>query len=711
MRSRTMVLAGVAGLAIAAALPAHAQVSPAPADAQIDDTDTDEIVVTARKRSERLQDVPVAVSAISDASLHRQQIADISDLSLAAPSVLVTQTAGSANAAQIFIRGFGQDALGFNSETPVGIYFDDVYLGRVQGSLLDILDIERVEILRGPQGTLYGRNSTTGAVKFVVRRPDLNEVRARGEVTLGSHNRADFRGTVSVPIVPGTLAAKFDFVSRNQDGYVEGVDATGKPNGLLANGMSRSLFRAALNWKPSETVQVDIAGDYSRDRSGSFTGTAITCVAGPNSACSPKFGSPLKTGINHPGLQHSKSMGLTGKVTVDLGFAELKSTSAYRTLDGLDPIDLSVTPGAPSTIHYGQTQNQFSQELQLVSSGDGPLNFAVGLFYFQENWTTDTNFLNLRRNLDTQKAHSYAAYGEVYYKPFPRFSITLGGRITRDTKSIDRKIFSPRTAVSPTVSVLPASYAQNVFTPKVAVDYKPTDDLLVYASWSRGYRPGGYGNTWPSNALAAHGIFAAEETESFDGGVKASLIENRLTIDLAAYRINYKNLQQGQLTPTEFVITSSDARVKGIELEATLRPVSGLSLFGNLGLLDDKITRSNLPGDNLSRRLRYAPRTTFKIGGEYSVPFDGDGNSAFANVNYARVSTTAMDQANSLGLMMPGYGLLDAQIGFRSGSGLYRVTIGGRNLTNQVYWRSGVPGAARYYGQPRTFNVTLAARL
>lgn len=673
--------------------------------------EADEILVTARKREESLKDVPIAVTAFGTGTLQRLQAFNITDLSLAVPSMLVTQTGGSANAAQIFIRGFGQDALGYNSETPVGIYFDDVYMGRSQGSMMDIMDIERIEVLRGPQGTLYGRNSTTGAVRFVVRAPDLDNVRGRADVTFGNFNRVDVRGSLSVPLAAGTVAAKVDVVSRSMDGYVRGVDAAGTPNGLRINGIDRDLVRLALAFKASERIRIDLAGDYSRDRSGAMTGTPITCVAGANSLCTPRFGSPYLAGINFPDQQRFRAWGLSGKITADLGFAELKSITAYRDQAGYDPIDLASIPGAASPILYDQAQNQFSQELQLVSSGDGPFNFALGLFYFHEKWNTDSNFVNLRRNVDAQTANSYAAYGELYFTLLPGLTVTAGGRITHDTKSISRQIFAPLTATMPTADVQPPQFKETVFTPKLSLDYKASQDLLLYASWSRGYRPGGFANTWPGNAIAAGGAFESERAENFEIGAKAAALDNRVSIELAAYRISYTNLQQGQLTPTAFNITSSDARVQGIELETTIRPVDGLSLFGNLGYLDNRITRSNVPGDNLSRKLRYAPEFTFMIGADYNVAIDSAGNRAFANINFSRVSRTPMDLANSLGLIMPAYGLLDASVGMEFSDRRYRVSVGGRNLTDRAYWRSGVPGQSRFYAPPRTILVTLSASL
>lgn len=674
-------------------------------------TAVDEIVVTARKRTENVQNVPIAVSAFSDEALARQQVVNITDLSLAVPNMLITQTGGSSNAAQIFIRGFGQDALGYNSETPVGVYFDDVYLGRSQGTLFDVLDVERVEILRGPQGTLYGRNATTGAVKVVLRRPDLENPTVRGDLTVGSYSRIDVRGAVSVPLIPGKLAGKVDFVSRNESGWLTGVDATGIENGLRANGISRQLIRGALAWQTSDIVRVDIAGDFSNDSSGAITGTPILCAAGANSVCTPRFGDPTKAGINFPGLQRFKTWGGSVKVTADLSFGELKSVTAYRGLNGFDPIDLSVIPGAPTPILYNQDQDQFSQELQLVSSLDGPLNYTAGLFFFQEKWATDTNFVNLRRNVDRQTANSYAAYGEIYYRIVEGFNLTLGGRITHDTKDINRQIFVPRTAAVPTVTLNPPGYSETVFTPKVALDWKASEDVLVYASWSRGYRPGGYGSTWPGNAVAAGGTFDAEKSNSFDAGIKSSWFENKLTLNLAAYHIRYTNLQQSQLTPTAFNVTSSDARVQGVEVELNARPIKGLLLTGNLGLMDNKITRSSVPGDNLSRKLRYAPDASWKIGAEYEVPVNADGASLFFGGNYARVSSTPMDLVNTLSLLMPAYGLLDARIGFREASNRYTVTLGARNLTDTSYWRSGVPGQSRFYAQPRTFLATFAINM
>jgi len=669
-----------------------------------------DIVVTARRRAERLQDVPVAVSAFGAQALAQQQVTDITNLSLAAPSVLITTTGGSANAAQIFIRGFGQDALGYNSETPVAVYYDDVYLGRTQGTVLDTLDVERVEILRGPQGTLYGRNATTGAVKFVPRPPSLDSFRAVAEITGGSYNRLDVRGSLTTPVIEDKLGVKLDVVSRRQDGFVRGVDVSGTPNNFRANGVDRQLVRGALAWQINSGVRVDLSADYSRDRSDPYTGTAITCVAGANSVCQPRYGSPFLTGINFAGQQYYDGWGVTGKFSADLGFSEFKSITAYRGLDALDPIDLADIPGSPSPIIYGQRQDQFSQELQLASSFGGVFDYVAGLYYFNEKWRTNTNFLNLRRNIDEQSADSYAAFGELYIRPIKSLTVTLGGRVTHESKTINRQIFSPLSATTPTVSITPAGYSETVFTPKVAVDFKPVRDLLLYFSWSRGFRPGGYGNTWPGNAIAAAGIFAAEKSESYEFGLKTSLFDDRLTFDFAAYRTNYANLQQGQLTATAFVITSSDVRVQGVEFEATARPFKGLSLFANLGLLDDQVTRSNIPGDNLSRRLRYAPRASFKIGGEYEVPLGGSSNAFFVNGNLSHVSSTAQDQANSLGLIQPGYELVDAQVGVKLASDRYRIAFGGRNLTDAIYWRSGVPGQGRFYAQPRTFAVVVTGK-
>ncbi|MFO1455060.1 MAG: TonB-dependent receptor [Steroidobacteraceae bacterium] len=665
----------------------------------------EEVVVTARKREESLQAAPLAVSAFGEASLARQQISTVVDLNLAVPSVLVTRTGGSSTAAQIFIRGIGQDSLGFNSETPIAVYLDDVYMGRVQGTIVDFIDLERVEVLRGPQGTLYGRNSTAGAVKYVMRRPDLQHPRFVGDVTVGSYNRADVRASGSMPFADGKFAIKADVAVSNQDGYVEGVDATGKKTGQDANGVDRKGGRVALRWQASDVLDFELAVDMTRDRSGVQLSTPITCVSGANSQCEPLYGDPYLAGINLSG-QKSDSSGASLRIEWGLDWANLKSVTAVRKLEFTDPIDLNAVPGAPLTIMSSNDQNQWSQEFQLTSKGSGPWSWVAGAFYFHEESKPDSTFLGARRNVDDQTADSFAVYGEASYGFANGVTLTAGGRWTQDKKDIDRLIYIPMAAATPSISAS-GSFNESVFTPKVSLSWKATDAALLYATYAEGYKPGGFSETWPSTAVAATGQFKSEKTKAYELGAKTSWMDERLTFNAAVYQTDYNGLQQSLLTTTSFAVVTSDVQIQGLEFELAARPVEPWLIYGNIGFLNDKIKASTIPGDNLSRRLRYAPEQTYKLGTEVRFPVGG--MEFFAGASVAHMGATPMDNANTLGIFMPAYEIVDAQLGMVFGGGRWTVTAGGKNVGDTAYWRSGVAGRGRFYAPPSTYALTIKA--
>ena len=667
----------------------------------------EEIVVTARRREESLQTAPVAVSAFNEAALERQQVRNLVDLNLAVPGVLITQTGGSASAAQVFIRGIGQDSLGFNSETPIGIYMDDVYMGRVQGTLVDFIDIERVEILRGPQGTLYGRNSTAGAVKYVLRRPDLQQSRFVADATFGSYDRMDFRATASIPLLPGRLALKLDAVVRNEDGYIDGVDATGARTGDDRNGVDRQGGRLALLWQVSDDVSAEINADLTRDRSGTSISTPIVCVAGANSACQPRFGSPYLAGLNLDD-QELDSSGVALRLGWDLGWADFKSVTAARELEFVDSIDLSAVPGAPLPIISTNDHSQWSQEFQLTSAGDGPWSWVAGAFYFHEKSEPDSTFLGGRRNVDRQTTDSIALYGEASYAFGNGFTLTVGGRWTEDEKDIDREIYIPVSAATPAVSTS-GRFKDDVFTPKVSLSWQVNDSALLYATYAEGYKSGGFSETWPATLVAAEGQFDSEQVESYELGAKTTWLDDRLTLNLAVYQTDYDGLQQSRLTASSFSVLTSDVRIRGVEFEFVARPLPQWLIYGNAGLLDDEILRSNIPGDNLDRRLRYAPERTYKLGTEYRVPLVDFSAEFFAGLSVAHMGSTPMDQLNTQSIFMPSYEIIDAQLGVVFGDGRWTVTAGGRNIDDTAYWRSGIGGLGRFYAQPSAYSLTVRA--
>ncbi|MEQ8403455.1 MAG: TonB-dependent receptor [Oceanicaulis sp.] len=665
-----------------------------------DETPRDVVTVTARRREEALVDTPVTVTAFSPAALERQQAVNLVDLSGASPNLYVAQTGGSASAAQIFIRGVGNDSLGFNTESAIGVYLDDVYLGRVQGGLVDLLAIERIEVLRGPQGTLYGRNATGGAVKYVLEEPDLQDASLAGEVTVGSFERADVRVSASAPLIDDVLAVRFDASARSEEGYVEGVGAGGNLTGETINGVERTTVRAAVRYAPNARFDIEAAADVTRDRSGISLSTPLSCGA---SGCSPAEGDPYRAFIAFADEGYFDGWGANITAEYDFDGFQFRSITAYRALEEYAPIDLSGSRFFTLPIQIDLDQNQTSQEFQLVSTGERALDWIVGAFFFAENARQDANFLGARRNQDDQEATSAAIFGEATFSVSDRLALTFGGRYTADDKSIDRTIIpaggAPVTAQG--------EFDDTQFSWKLGADFEPTPDSLLYASFSTGYKPGGFGSTWPTGPIDGAGTVESEESESYEVGYKRSLAGRRGELALAAYWTEYNNLQQGSLSANQFIVTSSDVRTAGVEIEGSFNVTDQFLIFGNAGYLDDEVTRSNIPGDNLSRALRYAPELQAQLGAEYRAPvFNGEG---FLGVIGRYQSETAQDQANSASLLLGDITLFQARIGYEDAAGRFRIQFAGQNLTDEDYWRSGVPNLGRFYAKPRTFSLTLSA--
>lgn len=670
----------------------------------------EEVTVTARRVEENLQRTPVTVTAFGVAQLERFAVDNAADLSGRAPNVQIAPVGAGTGAMQVFIRGIGLNALAFNLENPVGVYLDDVYLGRIQGSLLDMLEFERIEILRGPQGTLYGRNSTVGAVKYVSKQPDLEESHFRGAATFGDYSRNDLKFSASVPIRPGELAAKLDVGVRNQDGYIYGVDAQGNRTGELANGVERQSARLSVLWLPSEDWRVSLTADYGIDRSGSSQGTPLISTNGGPCAstvapCTNLFGSAYEAGLNNANSGRNEVGGASAKVEYDMGWATAKSITAYRYLDGFDAIDFTAVPGAGSLLPDKKDQYQISQELQLASNADQRLTWIGGLYYFRESIQHDSNFVFLQLNDDKQESDSYAVFADATFAITEDFRVNAGARYSYDDKHIDRAVL-PTTGGAPIIEGS-ASFNTNETTYKVGADYTITPDVMVYATYATGYRPGSFASTYafPPVPAVLLGNTDIETAANLEGGVKSQWLDDRLRFNLTAFDTAYEDLQQ-QSSTFPYPITTYDIDLKGIEVEVEARPIAALTLFGSLGLLDAEIATGPQAGD----RPRYTPKTQYMIGAEYRADLPR-GIELFAGVNMVRTSQITTDDANIPSVTQGDYTLTNAQVGLDFEDGKYRVTVDGKNLSDEEYFLATSPDSERFFAPPRMIFVTFAVNL
>jgi iron complex outermembrane recepter protein len=715
---RNLVVAAVAVWAASTSATAIAQTQAAPQTGEDEAAavGSGDIVVTARKREESAQDVPIALTAFGAAAFESQQVVDLEDLNLGAPNLTIVRNTGTTTGAQVYIRGVGQDDSSFTNEPSIGIYLDDVYIGRQIGGVLDILDFERIEVLRGPQGTLYGRNSSGGAIKYVARRPDLDETRVSGSATYGSRDRFDIAVSASVPLIADRLAIKIDGGSRDQRGWLTLVDAAGVDTGRRANGVNSQAGRLSLLWQAGEATSVYAAVDIARNRSGPQAIVSTNCtglIVPPTTAftvvCPYRF-SPRRSGFGAPDINRFKGFGANLTVEHDLGWATLRSVTGYREFSDDVAIDLSGNPAAPFNLVQFLDQDQFSQEFQLATDLDGIVNFTAGLFYFDEGIDQDATFTGFR-NVDTQSAKSYAAYGEAYVRPTDALTITLGARISRDKKRIQRAFFNPATAPTPTVTLPPGddSFADTVFTPKIGLDYKVNDDVLLYAAWSRGFRAGGFAAARPTSAAQVSGQFGSETADSYEAGVKTDLFNRLVRFNLTGFLAKYKGLQSSVLGGNgSFAIVTGDAKFYGLEVETTIRPTDGVTIYGNLGLLHDEWTRQppNIP---TAIRLKHAPRSHFKVGFDVNRPISERFNLLVA-ANYRWTDDIYRSTANHQNIRSPAYGLIDAQIGIAVDE-RWKLILSGQNLSNKIYWTQGVSTLGRYLGEPRSFALTVKASL
>ena len=519
----------------------------------------DDIIVTSRRTEESLQRTPLAVSAFSGEAMDRQGVLQTTDLQGSVPNLNIVQGRGSSNATNIYIRGIGQPDALQTFDPAVGVYIDDVYYARIRGTQFDLLDLERIEVLRGPQGTLYGKNTIGGAMRLVSRRPG-QEFRARGSVAYGDYDLIDVQGAVSGP-VSDQLAFGLSALHSERGGYV-----TNPTTGAEYNDKNSTAFRATLAWDPASNLRVDLTADYSVDDAGLTVGQATNSLIGLSGQTIVAVPSPVP-GWNYqaevdptlPNETRLESRGLALNVAYDLSDSlTLRSITAYRRLNTDDYIDFDATVREVSSALVAVDQDQFSQELQL-NYQSGPVSAVGGLYYLRENVDSHQEayaddllgaaFLNsgfLRTIDDTLETTSKAAYANVTYSLTDALRISGGIRYTEEEKDYWR-------TTSVFYSALPAFNGTYPFAPPVgkyddtsfmaSVDYQLTDDMMVYARFSQGFKSGGFNGR--ANTAAESTEYDPETADSWEVGFKATGYDNRVRVNMAASRPRTRTSRRG----------------------------------------------------------------------------------------------------------------------------------------------------------------------
>lgn len=688
-RVRFSYRTGVAGAAALSTLlaggGAFAQTMPAP-DTQADGGD---IVVTARKREENLIDTPAAISAFSGDALQTLNAANLADVGKYVPNLNISRY-GVGNSAQaaIFIRAIGlQDHL-ITTDPGVGVYLDGVYLGRQLGSNLSLTNIERIEVLRGPQGTLYGRNTLGGAVNIITTRPGAREG-ADIEATVGTRGRVDGSFYADTRLTPD-LAASVSGSFRRRNGV---GDAVNIPNPSQRIGEEEEYSgRAAANWTPTEALSVLASVDFQRARDGQSPYLVQIYDEG-NPISSADLVAPDDSGTSVPGLE-TTSLNLFGaSITAGLTFDEhiaAKLITSYRKTSYTGGLADNDTPSLTSVFPEKGSAEQTSTELQL--NGEyGSFNFVTGLYYYHEKGTNDSEpnfffgaegFYHIR-----QVSNSYAAYANASFDVTDRLTIGGGARYSKD-----RKTGTANFSGFPAPVTLKASY--DAITADGNISYKLGDDASAYATIQLGYQPGSF-TPRPFGGPSSFNASPKTTATNYEIGFKGRITPHWLVL-LSAFTTDYKNrgLPYSFINANGFntVIIAADARARGIEAESTIS-FGGLRLKGSIGYLDSEITSVNsLPpaffptgGTPVAGApTALSPEITGAAVASYTFALTG-GGAVTAQIDYSYRDKQYGQPVVRESELMNARSLVGFNLKFENAARDLSISIYGNNIFNKVY--------------------------
>lgn len=715
------------------------QPEPGSINANIDDEPPEvgvgTIIVTAQKREQNLQETPLSITAVTADALEQRGVSTIEELASLVPNLTSTNGPQGSSDANFFVRGVGQFDFIITNDPGVGVYLDGVYLGRTVGALLDTGGVERIEILRGPQGTLFGRNTLGGAISVVSVEPDPGAYFGEASATLGSRERYEAEALVNVPLGQSAALKAFGFY-REQEGPVENV-----LNSDTYGDIERYGAQASLLLEPSENIRLIVRGDYTADR-GSPNGTVNV---GINPAFpflppdvtddrSDKFYDTFQA--NDPDNELD-IWGISATAEFDAGPLLIRSITAYRELEGLTTAD---SDGTAYTL-YDQTsvidQNQFSQELQFVGTALGDrLEYLVGLYYFKEEARQIQNLcfapltaaiLGLQPRFgpcvtwmqdNDQTTTSYAIFGQASYDFSDALSVTLGGRYTWEDKEIltTQSFDLPGgiTAV-PIVAGLADELDFQEFTPRIGIDWQATPEILLFASYAKGFRSGGFNGRLvvPNDEVPT---FEADTNDAFEIGIKSDLLDNRLRLNLTGFYSKYKDIQQTISDPVvQFrVANAGDAELYGIEAEATIVPTANALVNLALGYTSSSFEDVDpLAGIAAGNRLPFSPEITFAVGAQYEI--EGSFGSITPRADLRYQSDVFFSPFNLPLEQQEGYAILDLRLTYSSPGGRFSITGAVENVTDEEYFTFGQDAVAAQgvayaqIGLPREYSVTLRA--
>jgi iron complex outermembrane receptor protein len=695
---------------------------------EISSTDSEgslaEVVVTAQRRAERSQDVPIDVAVLNSAALEAAGPADTTSIVTQVPGLDFSRQASSGGTP--FLRGVGTSSVTVGAENSVAVYVDDVYIVAPAANVMRLSDLDRLEVLYGPQGTLFGRNATGGVIQVFTKNPSFDP---SGDLSVSYGNFNKWSGSLyATGRLTDTVAANISYEGDHQ--------GTGWGHALASG---REIFReegyttrAKVLWKPREETRLLVSADISRFNSD----------VGANFAPAP--GTYALTGLPAPpgrfnswayGLDSNivHNIGVSAKLENEFSWATLVSITAWNRVYQQAFLDQDSVPAHIVDIPYYPWTRSFSQELQMRSADGSAIKWIAGAYYLQSIAAYDPLGVGgaaiaplpagtYAQTLSQQTVNSISGFAQASYEILPHTNLTLGVRETRDNYAIAGFQYLQFADGSTSAPLAPGQQSSSFSKPTFlgSLDYKFTDDLMVYASYSRGFKSGGY------NILSySSPPVAPEVLDAFQAGFKSEWLNHRVRFNAAGFDYDYKNLQVQFIgTGASYSINAGRARIKGGDAELTVEPVKDLTIVAGISGIDGKYTEfplgftytANDPAvggntqilnqDLSGKQTARSPKWTGNLGVNYSIPVPGGTMRAGANWYYNK--GFYWDPGNQL--KQPSYRLLTASLGWKQANGPWDVSIWGNNLLNDFYYSFATLstfGTQVSPAEPRTYGVTV----
>ena len=739
-----------ASAALLSTTPAHSQQA-SPVMAQPAAGSLEEVIVTARRREESMQDVPIAVSAFTADQLRMLQAEDLTGLQGTVPNLNLVQGRGSANSANVYIRGIGQPDALQTFDPGVGIYLDDVYIARIQGALFNLYDVQRLEVLRGPQGTLYGKNTIAGAVRLISKTPP-EEFSGTTELGYGNYDYFTAKAYLGGPVTDN-FGASIAGVYATRDGIT-----TDPATGRDYNDIDTLAGRAIFAWDVSDELNIKLAADYTRSRNALNLGrpeaTLLQVDLGTGGATvlqpAPTGQWKYKVATSFTGNEGQETDNWGTALTIGWQLSDswlLKSITAYRSLQPDNYIDIDASIYELGDVFVGVDQDQTSQEFQFLYQDDR-LEAVMGLYYFGEDiksdqsaWADDfltffgTPITFTRTVADKLSTDSYAVFGQATWKFNDRLSGTVGLRYTDESKDYFRTTSTfygaPLSAFNGTFD-----YKDNdswtAWTPTFALDYKLTSDSLVYVSASEGFKSGGFNGR--ANTPGETGSYDPEYVWTYELGSKNTFSDGRLRLNADVFYSDYTDFQArvsevidpDSPAPTfSFPVLNAGALdMYGAELEVNWIPIDALNLQAQVGYLHSeyrKFKASTVVGgevvviDRSKDHPPFAPEWTMRLGAAYTFALGDKGDLTMStDVIYRDKQWLSVDNRDVL--TQDAYTLWNALLSWASSSNAWYASAGIKNITDETYKVDAQEFSAvgniqtAYYGDPRTYQAIVGYR-